>query len=140
MKRLLPSEPEISRAGRWLLAPAAILAGGLIALGCGSDGGTTTVVETTPGAGTAQSGSGEGASEEAAAAAKAITIDMGEYYYRPKDATANAGQVTISAKNVGKLPHELVLARTNVAPSALPTLPDGSVDEETAGEGGQGPR
>jgi uncharacterized cupredoxin-like copper-binding protein len=129
----------MSRRKRTLAVPVAIVAGGLVALGCGSDSGTTTAAETNSASTPAQSASGEGAGEEAAAAAKAITIDMGEYYYRPKNATAKAGSVTISARNIGKLPHELVLARTNVAPSALPTLPDGSVDEEKLEAQGKAP-
>lgn len=107
-----------------------ILAGGLLALGCGSDSGTTTEADTNP---------AQGAAPGQGAAAKALAIDMGEYYYRPKDATAKAGSVTISAKNVGKLPHELVLAQTNAAPGKLPTLPDGSVDEAKLEAQGKAP-
>lgn len=132
--------PEMSRYTKTLVVPVAIVAGGLLALGCGSDSGTTTVAETNSATAVETSSpSSEGAGEEAAATAKAITVDMGDYFYRPVNATAKAGSVTISAKNIGKLPHELVLARTNVAPSKLPTLPDGSVDEEKLEAQGKAP-
>jgi len=104
----------MSRRKGALALTAMVISGGLVALGCGSDSDTTTVAETAAGGG----------------ASKALSIDMGDYFYRPEAATAKAGSVTITAKNIGKLPHELVLARTNAAPDALPTLPDGSVDEE----------
>ncbi len=135
----------MSRGGRALALSVMVVSGGLLALGCGSDSSTTTVAQTDSastqqtGSTTVKSGSGEGASEEAAASSKAITIDMGEYFYKPVNATANAGSVTISSKNIGKLPHELVLARTDVAPGDLPTRPDGSVDEETLEKQGKAP-
>ena len=101
---------------RLAVFPVAILAGGLLTLGCGGDSGSTTVTETTG------AGGGGGAS-------KPLAIDMGDFFYRPKNATTSAGSVTMTAKNIGKVVHELVLARTNAAPGDLPTLPDGSVDE-----------
>jgi uncharacterized cupredoxin-like copper-binding protein len=107
-----------------LVIPATTVAGALVAFGCGSDSGTTTVSDTSP---------------APAAAAKSITIDMGEYYYKPKAATARAGSVTITATNSGKLPHELVLAHTDAAPAKLPTLPDGSVDEAKLEAQGKAP-
>ena len=54
---------------------------------------------------------------------------MGDYFYSPESATPTAGKLKLAAVNKGKLPHELVLARTNADPSQLPTKPDGSVDE-----------
>jgi uncharacterized cupredoxin-like copper-binding protein len=47
--------------------------------------------------------------------------------------------VKIAAINDGKLPHEVVLARTNVDPSQLPTTSDGSVDEEKLNSPGEIP-
>lgn len=116
----------MSRAHRMLVIPATIVAGAFVALGCGSDSGTTTAADTNT-------------APAAAAAAKAITIDMGEYFYSPKSATARAGSVTITAPNKGKLPHELVLAHTDAAPGKLPTLPDGSVDEAKLEAQGKAP-
>jgi uncharacterized cupredoxin-like copper-binding protein len=115
----------MSRAQKKLTFPLAILTSGIAALGCGSDSGTTTTAA--------------GTSPPPAQAVKAIAIDMDEYSYNPKDATGKAGSVSISAKNVGQLPHELVLARTNAAPDKLPTLSDGSVDESKLEAQGNAP-
>jgi uncharacterized cupredoxin-like copper-binding protein len=71
-----------------------------------------------------------------AAGGKALQITMSDDFFTPKDATAKAGSVTISAPNTGQLVHELVLAKTDADPSKLPTTSDGSVDEaklESAG-------
>ena len=59
-----------------------------------------------------------------------LTINMSDYAFSPKDATTNAGTVTISAPNQGQLPHELVLFKTKQSPGSLPTLSNGEVDEE----------
>jgi uncharacterized cupredoxin-like copper-binding protein len=100
-----------------LLAAALALTTGLIATGCGGDDdNATTQAQTT----------GEGAAE-----GQALEIKMGEYFFEPKDATAKAGSVTISAPNEGKLPHELMLLKTNTDPAKLPTAPDGGVAEKT---------
>ena len=53
---------------------------------------------------------------------------------RPEQDSAPAGEVTFNVGNVGpEDTHEFVIFRTDLAPDALPTAPDGSVDEE--GEG-----
>jgi uncharacterized cupredoxin-like copper-binding protein len=59
-----------------------------------------------------------------------LTIEMSDYAFSPKDATTNAGTVTISAPNQGQVPHELVLLKTKQSPGSLPTLSNGEVDEE----------
>lgn len=110
----------MSRTLRNLMIPLSILAGGVAVLGCGNDSGTTTTVA-------------------AAAPGNAVTIDMNEFSYNPQDAIATAGAVTITTRNVGQVVHELVLARTNAAPGKLPTLPDGSVDEDTLEAQGRAP-
>lgn len=107
-----------------LLATAALaLLTGVIATGCGGgDNTTTTQAQTT----------GEGAPK-----GEALEIKMGDYFFDPKDASAKAGSVTISAPNNGKLVHELVLAKTNQGPASLPTTSNGEVDEaklESRGE------
>jgi uncharacterized cupredoxin-like copper-binding protein len=86
--------------------------------GCGGGGGDTT--KAAQPASTKTSG---------APAATHVAVIMGDYFFKPKDANAKAGSVTITAPNEGKLVHELVLARTNAAPGALPTTSDGGVDE-----------
>jgi len=72
-----------------------------------------------------------------AAGGKALQITMSDDFFTPKDATAKAGSVTISAPNTGHLVHELVLAKTEADPSKLPTTSDGSVDEAKLESAGQ---
>jgi uncharacterized cupredoxin-like copper-binding protein len=91
-------------------------------------------------------GSGDDTSSTAAAATTAttaggqtVTIEMGEFFYKPADAQAPAGSVTIDASNTGNAPHELVLAKTDADPADLPTASDGSVDEEKLDSPGEIP-
>lgn len=93
-----------------------VLALAMTVAGCGDDDTTTAQSSTS----TTAAAGGAGATE----------IDMGDYFYDPKDVTVSAGPVTITAPNVGDLPHELVLAKTDDDPADLPTVSDGSVDEE----------
>ena len=104
---------------------AAILSAALLASGCGG-GGTA-----------ADTGGGSGGPD--AAAGKSIEIQMGDFFFKPSDATAAAGSVTISASNVGATTHELVLARTDLEPAKLPTLGNGEVDEEKLDSPGEIP-
>jgi len=88
---------------------------GAIATGCGGGGdGTTT---QTQGPATSDS-SGD-----------TLRIQMDDDFFTPKETSAEAGSVTISAPNNGQLVHELALAKTTVDPSELPTTADGGVDE-----------
>jgi uncharacterized cupredoxin-like copper-binding protein len=96
---------------------------GAIATGCGGGGGGTTTQTQGPAAGDSSG--------------KALQIQMADAFFTPKDASAKAGSVTISAPNKGQLVHELVLAKTSANPSKLPTTSDGEVDEaklESLGE------
>jgi len=52
----------------------------------------------------------------------------------PASASTSAGSVTFNVKNTGpKDAHEMVVIKTDLAPEALPTKADGSIDEEGAG-------
>lgn len=78
-------------------------------------------------------GDGDGATsaadaESTAAASGSLTIEMGDFFFDPKDATTAAGSVEISAPNVGQVEHELVLFRSDADPAALPVA-GGEVDE-----------
>ena len=70
-------------------------------------------------------------------------IQMGEFFFEPKNATVEAGKATIEAPNIGKVEHELVLFKTTMSPAKLPTEANGEVDEEKmdkiAEEGGEIP-
>jgi len=110
------------------LVPLALLALTVVFIaGCGDDNGTTT---TTTEAETAASG-GAGAG---AGAGASLTIKMGDFYFAPKNATAQAGKTTIEAPNEGSVEHELVLFKSNMNPAKLPTDANGDVDEEKLDE------
>jgi len=47
--------------------------------------------------------------------------------------TASAGSVTFNIDNQGPATHEFVVFKTDLAPDALPTASDGTVDEEGKG-------
>lgn len=72
-----------------------------------------------------------------ASGGKALQIVMSDDFFTPKDATVNAGSVTISSPNTGQLVHELVLVKTQADPSNLPTTSDGGVDEAKLESAGQ---
>ncbi|MFN8161952.1 MAG: plastocyanin/azurin family copper-binding protein [Solirubrobacterales bacterium] len=84
-------------------------------------------------------GGGGGTETTTAAPARKLTISMGEFYFKPANAVAGAGRVTIAAPNRGAVAHELVLARTDLPASKLPTLPNGEVNEEKFEKSGHAP-
>jgi len=68
------------------------------------------------------------------AASTTVAVTLQEFSVLPATASAPAGQVMFQAKNTGpKDPHELVVIKTDLDPGALPTAPEGKVDEEGAG-------
>jgi uncharacterized cupredoxin-like copper-binding protein len=58
------------------------------------------------------------------------TATVAEFKIALDTAKLAAGQDTLSIKNDGKITHEFVVVRTDLAPDALPTGADGGVDEE----------
>ena len=63
-----------------------------------------------------------------------VEVTLQEFAIAANPATVSAGSITFEATNSGpEDPHELVVFRTDLAPDALPTNTDGSVNEE--GEG-----
>jgi uncharacterized cupredoxin-like copper-binding protein len=55
----------------------------------------------------------------AQAAAPKVSVKLDEFKVIPKPKSAKAGKVTFTAKNAGKIVHELVVLKTNVAPAKL---------------------
>ncbi|OFW72944.1 MAG: hypothetical protein A2Y55_08235 [Actinobacteria bacterium RBG_16_68_12] len=49
-----------------------------------------------------------------------VTVRLKEFKVLPSPLTAKRGAVAFAVKNVGKVDHELVVLKTNVAPSKLP--------------------
>ena len=82
-------------------------------------------------------GGGEGATGGATGGGgEATTVDvtLQEFAVAPAVDSAPAGSITFDVTNDGpKDPHEFVVFKTDLAPDALPTVKDGSVDE--TGEG-----
>ncbi len=66
--------------------------------------------------------------------ASTVDVTLQEFAVIPSPGSASAGEVTFNVTNEGPNdPHEFVVFQTDLAPDALPTAEDGSVDEE--GEG-----
>jgi hypothetical protein len=108
---------DVRRRRAAIVAAAAVLL--LIAAACGSDddGGST--------AATGGGSTGEG---------NEVDVTVQEFAVLPAVDSAPAGDVTFNVTNTGPEDvHEFVVFKTDLAPDALPTAPDGSVDEE--GEG-----
>jgi hypothetical protein len=63
-----------------------------------------------------------------------VAVTLQEFAVLPAQDSAPAGSINFEVENTGpEDPHELVVIKTDLAPDALPTADDGSVDE--TGEG-----
>ena len=58
-----------------------------------------------------------------------VVVKMDEFAFHPNHVTVAPGAVTISAPNVGKAPHELVLFQTSMDPGSFP-VSGNRIDEE----------
>ena len=77
---------------------------------------------------------GEGSTGAAGGEAGTVDVTLQEFAVIPSSSSAPAGDVTFNVTNEGPDDvHEFVVFRSDLAPDALPTAEDGSVDE--AGEG-----
>jgi len=102
------------RAAIWVAAAAVLC---LVAAACGDDDGGTTA-----------------ATGAATGGATTVEVTVQEFAVIPAASSAPAGDVTFNVTNEGPDDtHEFVVFKTDLAPDALPTAEDGSVDE--AGEG-----
>lgn len=115
-----------------ILAVLAALAAGLVALDLnGGIGGTTTVmhmngtngqangpgVATMPGQvgggqmGGMMSGKSTGSAAPASSGIPVVSSTLGEYWIHPNVTSAPAGKIEFTARNVGKVEHELMVER-----------------------------
>jgi uncharacterized cupredoxin-like copper-binding protein len=94
-----------------------VATGGIVFAGCGDDGNDSASTTTQ------ESGR------------SALEIRMDDYSFAPKDSTATAGRVKITAPNDGKVVHELVLLKTNRDPGSF-EVSGGEVDEKALEESG----
>jgi len=105
-----------SRSRRAAIFVVTVAALALVSAGCGDDEGET------------------GATGGETGAAGGVDVTVQEFAVIPASASAPAGDVTFNVTNEGPDDtHEFVVFKTDLAPDALPTNEDGSVDEE--GEG-----
>lgn len=121
-----------------LTTPATVLAlfaTGVIVAGCGGDDAASPAAAptTTQAATTEQAETSETSQTPATAGPVSgkLTVKMDEFSFTPKDSTIKAGTLKLTAPNVGKATHELVILRTNTDPAALPQK-GGEVDESTS--------
>ncbi|HKI29146.1 MAG TPA: hypothetical protein VKB32_06965 [Actinomycetota bacterium] len=106
-----------SRRHRAAVFVATVAALALVSAGCGDDDEGET-----------------GATGGETGAAGAVDVTVQEFAVIPASASAPAGDVTFNVTNEGPDDtHEFVVFATDLAPDALPTNEDGTVDEE--GEG-----
>jgi uncharacterized cupredoxin-like copper-binding protein len=111
--------PWMGRA--WALGLAVSVLG-LVA--CGG-GGTSSQGSESP----ATSASGS-----ASSGATTLSVTLQEFAILPAQTTVPAGSVTFEATNKGPAEeHEMVVLRTDLAPTALPSNTEGGADEEGAG-------
>ena len=80
---------------------------------------------------------GDGATTSPAATGAAgdeVDVELQEFSVLPSVDSIEAGEITFNVENTGPDDiHEIVIVKTDLEPDALPTLDDGSVDEN--GEG-----
>jgi uncharacterized cupredoxin-like copper-binding protein len=106
-----------SRRHRAAILVATVAALSLVSAGCSDDDEGAT-----------------GATGGETGAAGAVDVTLQEFAVIPASASAPAGDVTFNVTNEGPDDvHEFVVFQTDLAPDALPTNEDGTVDEE--GEG-----
>jgi len=75
---------------------------------------------------------------ESATAPTKVTVKLKEFKIIPSVTTVKAGKVTFVVSNVGKINHELVVLKTNVAPGKLKENKDHEVSEKSSvGEVGE---
>ena len=121
------SVPIVMRGDRrrraLVLLVSATAAAGLLA-GCGSDSDSSSddsaSTTTQPAAVT-----------DRAVAAGKVTVDASEYAFAPETITAKPGKLEITLDNKGKIPHELVVLKTDEAPDAL-KVSGGRVSEDAS--------
>jgi len=71
-----------------------------------------------------------GDDDEGPAEGGTVAVTLQEFAVLPSPSTISAGDVTFEATNDGPAdPHELVIIRTDLDPTALPTGDDGGVEE-----------
>jgi uncharacterized cupredoxin-like copper-binding protein len=68
----------------------------------------------------------------------AVSTSLGEYFIKLDKSSLPEGKVRFNVSNVGKIKHEFVVLKTNIAPGKLP-LKGGDANEEIAESPGEVP-
>lgn len=68
----------------------------------------------------ALAGAGRSSAASTRAGAATVGVQLKEFKVVPSVRSVRAGKVVFTARNTGKLPHNLVVLRTNLAPGKLP--------------------
>ncbi len=108
----------MSGQSKVVLLVAGLAVAMLLGVACGGGGKKTTERPTT---------------SATQASGAAVDVILSEWLLEPDPVSVSAGKVTFTANNEGEKEHEFVILKTGLAPGALPTKADGSVDEEGAG-------
>ena len=116
--RMNNSRSLFATTGLTLVAVLALAACGPGSTSSPTPGGSTPVTSATPGASTS-------------ASTGTVNVTVQEFAILPDADSAPAGDVTFVVTNDGPDDvHEFVVIKTDVAPDALPTNADGSVNED----------
>jgi uncharacterized cupredoxin-like copper-binding protein len=135
-----PSSLAASSGGA---ASAGGAAGGGAAIRPSSSGAPMTMNSAHSGTGMMMGVGGHGSftsSEVAAAGHGKVYVQLGDYWAAPTVRSVNAGKVTFVAKNVGRVPHELMVERMPIKMDG-PMQPNehaaqGMIDDMMAGQSG----
>ena len=104
------------------LVAAGLISTVMLLAGCGDDEQDSGATATPRGTTTA---AGEGTE---------INVTLQEWSIIPETDSADAGEITFNVENIGPDDvHEVAIVKTELEPDSLPTVADGSVDEQ--GEG-----
>lgn len=120
-------------------AAAAVLAvTALAAAGCGSDDGsdsTSTPAASTPApTDTTAAATGTDANATPTGTGGGLKVTSSEFAFDPTTLDAAAGKVEITLDNAGKIPHELVLLKTDTAADKLPVSGGRVSEKDSVGE------
>jgi len=94
------------------VALAAVAIPGLAACGSSSSDDTTTKATSIPAGGLTTAKPADTTASSTASTGP-VAVDLSEWKVAPAAATVKAGKVTFDAKNVGQVPHELVVIKTD---------------------------
>jgi uncharacterized cupredoxin-like copper-binding protein len=80
------------------------------------------------------------AGQVAAAAKGTVYVNLGDYWVQPAVSSVRAGKITFVAKNVGQIPHELMVERAPIKMMSI-GKPDedaaqGMIDDMSSGQSG----